>query len=52
MSKEAFIELVTADQPDAPAYFTYDAVLNSRERRLPVINGGKPPPAAWFEVSQ
>src|SRR5439155_14475000 len=32
MSKEAFIELVTADQPDAPAYFTYDAVLNSRER--------------------
>jgi glyoxylase-like metal-dependent hydrolase (beta-lactamase superfamily II)/rhodanese-related sulfurtransferase len=32
MSKEAFVELVTADQPDAPAYFTYDAVLNSKER--------------------
>ena len=32
MTKEAFIELVTADQPDAPPYFTYDAVLNSRER--------------------
>jgi hydroxyacylglutathione hydrolase len=32
MSKRAFIELVTADQPDAPAYFTYDAVLNSKER--------------------
>jgi hydroxyacylglutathione hydrolase len=32
MSKEEFIELVTADQPDAPAYFTYDAVLNSKER--------------------
>ena len=32
MSREAFLELVTADQPDAPAYFTYDAVLNSRER--------------------
>ena len=32
MSKDAFIELVTVDQPDAPAYFTYDAVLNSRER--------------------
>ena len=32
MSQEAFLELVTADQPDAPAYFTYDAVLNSRER--------------------
>lgn len=32
MSKEAFISVVTADQPDAPAYFTYDAVLNSEER--------------------
>jgi len=32
MSKEAFLDIVTADQPDAPAYFTYDAVLNSRER--------------------
>ena len=32
MSKAAFVELVTADQPDAPPYFTYDAVLNSKER--------------------
>jgi len=32
MSKQAFVDLVTTDQPDAPAYFTYDAVLNSRER--------------------
>jgi hydroxyacylglutathione hydrolase len=32
MSKGAFIDLVTADQPDAPPYFTYDAVLNTRER--------------------
>lgn len=32
MSKDAFVELVTADQPDAPSYFNYDAVLNSRER--------------------
>ena len=32
MSKEAFLQVVTADQPDAPAYFTYDAVLNSEER--------------------
>jgi glyoxylase-like metal-dependent hydrolase (beta-lactamase superfamily II)/rhodanese-related sulfurtransferase len=32
MSKAAFVELVTADQPDAPSYFTYDAVLNSKER--------------------
>ena len=33
MSPAAFIDLVTADQPDAPAYFSYDAVLNSRERQ-------------------
>lgn len=32
MSKEAFIQVVTADQPEAPPYFTYDAVLNSEER--------------------
>ena len=32
MSKEAFIQIVTADQPEAPPYFTYDAVLNSEER--------------------
>jgi len=32
MSKEAFIQVVTADQPEAPSYFTYDAVLNSQER--------------------
>jgi hydroxyacylglutathione hydrolase len=32
MSKEEFISLVTADQPDAPQYFTYDAILNTRER--------------------
>jgi hydroxyacylglutathione hydrolase len=32
MSKEEFIRLVTADQPDAPPYFTYDALLNTRER--------------------
>src|SRR4051812_12233417 len=32
MTKSRFIALVTADQPDAPAYFTYDAVLNTKER--------------------
>jgi glyoxylase-like metal-dependent hydrolase (beta-lactamase superfamily II)/rhodanese-related sulfurtransferase len=32
MSKAAFVDLLTADQPDAPPYFTYDAVLNSQER--------------------
>jgi glyoxylase-like metal-dependent hydrolase (beta-lactamase superfamily II)/rhodanese-related sulfurtransferase len=32
MSKNQFIHLVTADQPDAPPYFSYDAILNTRER--------------------
>src|SRR5471032_1087740 len=32
MTKDAFVDLVTADQPDAPAYFAFDAVLNSKER--------------------
>jgi hydroxyacylglutathione hydrolase len=32
MSRERFVETVTTDLPDAPAYFTYDAVLNARER--------------------
>ncbi len=32
MTKEAFIRIVTADQPDSPAYFTYDAVMNTKER--------------------
>ena len=32
MTKDEFVRLVTADQPDAPPYFTYDAVLNTRER--------------------
>jgi glyoxylase-like metal-dependent hydrolase (beta-lactamase superfamily II)/rhodanese-related sulfurtransferase len=32
MSQADFVKLVTADQPDAPPYFTYDAVLNTKER--------------------
>lgn len=32
MGKETFVSLVTADQPEAPAYFPYDAMLNRRER--------------------
>jgi hydroxyacylglutathione hydrolase len=34
MSKAAFITLVTADQPEAPQYFAYDAMLNRRERPI------------------
>jgi hydroxyacylglutathione hydrolase len=32
MSKEEFVRLVTADQPDAPPYFAFDAILNTRDR--------------------
>jgi rhodanese-related sulfurtransferase len=32
MSKSEFVSMVIADQPDAPAYFPYDAVLNTKER--------------------
>ncbi len=32
MSEADFIALVTADQPDAPAYFVYNATLNRKER--------------------
>ncbi len=32
MSREAFLRILLADQPDAPSYFTYDAILNTRER--------------------
>jgi hydroxyacylglutathione hydrolase len=33
MSREAFIAMVTADQPEAPAYFAFDAQMNTRERQ-------------------
>lgn len=32
MDEEEFVELVTADQPEAPAYFVHDAILNRQER--------------------
>lgn len=32
MSKDEFVRMVVADQPDAPQYFAYDAILNTRER--------------------
>ena len=32
MTRDAFMSIVTEDQPDAPSYFEYDAVLNTRER--------------------
>ena len=32
MERDEFVRIVTADQPETPAYFTYDAVLNTKER--------------------
>lgn len=32
MSRTAFVRLVASDQPEAPAYFSYDAELNRAER--------------------
>jgi glyoxylase-like metal-dependent hydrolase (beta-lactamase superfamily II)/rhodanese-related sulfurtransferase len=32
MAKDDFVRIVTADQPDSPDYFTYDAILNTKER--------------------
>ena len=32
MSQDEFVTIVTADQPDAPAYFAYDAMLNRQAR--------------------
>ncbi len=32
MSKEEFTAIVTADQPEVPGYFLYDAMLNRQER--------------------
>jgi glyoxylase-like metal-dependent hydrolase (beta-lactamase superfamily II)/rhodanese-related sulfurtransferase len=32
MGREEFVRIVTADQPDSPSYFTYDAILNTKER--------------------
>jgi glyoxylase-like metal-dependent hydrolase (beta-lactamase superfamily II)/rhodanese-related sulfurtransferase len=41
MSEDEFLAIVTAGQPSAPGYFTYDAVLN--RRRHPVFDAGAPP---------
>lgn len=32
MSRSEFVELVTANQPEAPSYFLHDAMLNRQER--------------------
>jgi glyoxylase-like metal-dependent hydrolase (beta-lactamase superfamily II)/rhodanese-related sulfurtransferase len=32
MSRDEFVKMVTADQPEAPAYFAHDAMLNRQNR--------------------
>ncbi len=32
MSREEFVKMIVADQPEAPAYFVHDAILNRQER--------------------
>jgi hydroxyacylglutathione hydrolase len=32
MSRDEFVRIVTDEQPETPAYFSYDAVLNTKER--------------------
>jgi hydroxyacylglutathione hydrolase len=32
MERDEFVRIVCAEQPDTPAYFSYDAVLNTKER--------------------
>jgi hypothetical protein len=34
MSKVEFLQMVTAEQPEAPPYFTYDAISTRRSTRL------------------
>jgi hydroxyacylglutathione hydrolase len=33
MSRDEFVRIVTAELPETPAYFSYDAVLNTKERQ-------------------
>ena len=33
MGRDEFVKLMTADLPESPSYFSYDAVLNTKERQ-------------------
>ena len=50
MSVEQFVDIVTADQPAAPAYFAYDANLNRSER--PLFDEGPLPTLTLAEVDE
>ena len=47
MTPEQFVAMVTADQPAAPGYFPYDAVLNRKDRAL--MDEGQPPAAKTLD---
>ena len=49
MTREEFVRVVNADQPDSPAYFTYDAVLNAKERPTLGEALGEGPPALGLD---
>lgn len=44
---DEFIATITEGQPEAPAYFTYDAVRNREEREL--FSEGEPPPSLTLD---
>ncbi|BBX10673.1 MBL fold metallo-hydrolase [Mycolicibacterium aichiense] len=44
--KATFLDLVTANQPPAPGYFVYDAILNRKDRDL--LDETKPPRAMTY----
>ena len=51
MSRDDFKRLVTADQPEAPDYFVYDAIKNRQERPdLDATLGRSLRPLAWEQV--
>ncbi|MFQ5946507.1 MAG: rhodanese-like domain-containing protein, partial [Anaerolineae bacterium] len=51
MSRDEFVRAVLDDQPEAPRYFTYDAVLNTKERQtLPQMLESSLRPLSYLEV--
>jgi glyoxylase-like metal-dependent hydrolase (beta-lactamase superfamily II)/rhodanese-related sulfurtransferase len=50
MSRDEFVRIVTADQPDSPSYFTYDAILNTKER--PTLDAALEQALAPLEVDE
>ena len=49
MTVDQFVGIVTADQPSAPSYFPYDAVLNRKDRAL-LDESEAPRPMTFEEV--